>query len=118
MTTRFYAFSNVFRGYQFYDKETGGALPKWQVFVTYFQGWYPNEGQSVDFLSEAKRSRFDQIVQEYQGRLVPVNRHPYYAIRDTPGWDRGVIRDPESYFERPHPSQDILLRRSLFLRKG
>ena len=107
-STRFHIFANRFRGYQFYNKKTLDMIPKWQIFVTYFRAEYTTDANTVEFINEDKRAKFDQIVLEHGGALYPVDRHPYYGIRNTIGWRDGKIENPECFFERSHPTQDVL----------
>jgi hypothetical protein len=108
MYSRYAAFAKVFRGREFFDKSTGNAIPKFMIFATYFQSEYTTDGEEVRFISMDKQAKFDQIVVEYCGNLVYVNRHPYYGIRDISGWDNGIIKNSGTFFMRAHPNQTIV----------
>jgi len=112
-STRFFVFANRFRGYQFFNKKTGEMVPKWQIFITYFRSEYTTDEGKVEFINEDKRAKFDQIVLDHEGLLYPVNRHPHYSMRNTPGWKGGVIKNLDCFFERSHPTQDVLRKKEI-----
>ena len=85
-------------GYQFYNKQTGDMIPKYEIFATYFRGQYTTDGQTIEPLTPSLGAKFDQIALEYQGKIVKVNRHPHYAIRDQRGWKDGRIECPKTFF--------------------
>lgn len=108
MYSRYAAFAKVFRGREFFDRVTGNSVPKFMVFATYFQSEYTTDGDDITFLTPDKQAKFDQIAVEYDGKLVCVNRHPHYGLRDANGWENGMIKNVSAFFMKSHPNQSIV----------
>lgn len=112
MFSRYHAFAQLFRGYRFFDIKTGEALSKHEVFATYFRSQYTTDGESLEFLNDYAKARFDLLVMQYQGKLTKVNRHNHYAIMDSPGWKDGMIINIDTFFTRPNPKQSVVIMKN------
>lgn len=106
MFSRYHLFGSVFRGYAFINKSTGETLPKHEVFSTYFRSEYATDGVSLEYVSEEKQAKFDQIVLRINGKITPAGRHPLYDIRNQKGWHDGCIINKDTFFMKDSLSRE------------
>ena len=109
--SRYHLFGMVFRGYAFFNKATGETLPKHEVFATYFQSEYATDGLTLNYASDEKQAKFDQIVLMIGGKLQRTGLHPLYDIRNQKGWKNGAIENKDTFFMK-----DSLSREEIFMK--
>ncbi len=105
--TRYHSFNRAFLGYKFFNKHTMETIPKFEIFATYFQTVYPNDGV-CKFVSPEANQRFDLIVKTLNGQVIRMHQHPYIDLRDSNGWKNGVIENPLTFFTKSNPTQDVI----------